>query len=142
MTHLLDTDHVSILQQEAGPDHGILLLRLSEYAVEDVGCCVVSLHEQMNGANTRIVNAKTLGEVVAGYRIVFRILDRFRRFPLVPFDDVAAAEFARLRKAKVRIGTMDLRIAATALSRGLTLVTRNRSDFDRVPGLALADWTR
>ena len=42
---------------------------------------------------------------------------------------------------KVRIGTMDLRIAATAISNGLILLTRNTVDFERVPGLTLEDWT-
>jgi predicted nucleic acid-binding protein len=41
----------------------------------------------------------------------------------------------------VRVGTPGLRIAATAHSRDLALVTRNRADFALVPGLRLADWT-
>ncbi len=49
--------------------------------------------------------------------------------------------FARLNKQRVRIGNQDLRIAATVLSYGFTLVTSNRRDFIQVPNLKIVDWT-
>ena len=36
---------------------------------------------------------------------------------------------------------MDLRIAATALSHTLTVLTRNLVDFEKVPNLVVEDWT-
>ena len=38
------------------------------------------------------------------------------------------------------IGPFDLLIAAHALSLGATLVTNNRREFDRVPGLPVENW--
>ena len=35
---------------------------------------------------------------------------------------------------------MDLLIAAHALSLGLTVVTNNTREFERIPGLAVEDW--
>jgi tRNA(fMet)-specific endonuclease VapC len=61
---------------------------------------------------------------------------------VLPFDAAALADFHYLRQQKVRIGTRDLRIAAIARSRSLTLVTRNLSDFGRVPNLKTEDWTK
>jgi predicted nucleic acid-binding protein len=46
-----------------------------------------------------------------------------------------------LRAARMRVGTLDLKIAAIALTKGLTVLTRNRSDFGRVSGLAVEDWS-
>ena len=43
---------------------------------------------------------------------------------------------------KVRIGTMDLKIAAIALVHEAVLITRNVSDFVKVPGLRAQDWTK
>jgi tRNA(fMet)-specific endonuclease VapC len=64
----------------------------------------------------------------------------FSRFQVLPFDEPAAARCDALRP-HVRIGTMDLRIAATALSHSLTVLTRNTVDFARVPDLVVEDWS-
>jgi tRNA(fMet)-specific endonuclease VapC len=53
----------------------------------------------------------------------------------------AADVFEDLRKQRIRIGTMDLRIAAIALAHGMTVLTRNLIDFRRVPDLTAEDWT-
>ena len=54
---------------------------------------------------------------------------------MLPFDAVAATVFDDFRKRRIRIGVMDLRIAAIAFSRDMTVLTRNVSDFRHVPGL-------
>ena len=63
---------------------------------------------------------------------------------ILPFDRNAAAEYAAirasLRKKGTPIGTMDMLIAAHAKSEGLTIVTHNTKEFERVDGLAVEDW--
>jgi predicted nucleic acid-binding protein len=41
----------------------------------------------------------------------------------------------------MRMGTMDLKIAAIVLSREAPLLSHNLEDFDQVTGLQVEDWT-
>ena len=65
-------------------------------------------------------------------------------FEILPFDSEAARLYGSLRAELERqgnvIGGNDLLIAATALSRGATLVTHNVREFKRIPALPLEDW--
>ena len=70
-----------------------------------------------------------------------QMLANFCEAQIAAFDEAAADTFNDLRKRRVRIGTMDLRIAAIALSRDMTVLTRNVGDFGQVLGLKVEDWT-
>ncbi len=63
---------------------------------------------------------------------------------MLPFDEPAARTYAELRAELERGGRPldepDLRIAAIALSRNLTLVTGNVRHFNRVPSLRVENW--
>lgn len=65
---------------------------------------------------------------------------------ILPFDDDAARIYGTLRafleKKGQPIGSMDMLIAAHALSLDMTLVTNNLREFQRVPKLRLEDWTQ
>jgi len=61
----------------------------------------------------------------------------------LPFDELAAHEYAALVAARNKIGmpisTEDAQIAAIALQNDLVLVTRNTKDFRQINGLDLVD---
>jgi tRNA(fMet)-specific endonuclease VapC len=139
--YLLDTDHITFLQEHSSPEYAVLALRMSQHRLEDFGCSVVNLHEQTLGANNFVNKAKTTAEIIRGYEIFSEILETYGILEVLPFDVRATAVFATLKLAKIRVGTMDLRLAAIALSRGLILLTRNKKDFSKVPGLVIEDWT-
>jgi tRNA(fMet)-specific endonuclease VapC len=61
--------------------------------------------------------------------------------PLLPFDGDAAALFEHPQRRHRRFGTMDLKIAAIALSSNATLLSRNTSDFIQLAGLRVEDWS-
>jgi tRNA(fMet)-specific endonuclease VapC len=95
----------------------------------------------------------TLGEMLCGaYRLgagAQALVERFNRalwpnLTVLPFDEEAAPHYARVRAELERrgrpIGDADLRIAAIALARDLTVVTANVREFQRVPGLRVENW--
>ncbi len=65
----------------------------------------------------------------------------FQQVPVVPFDQACEMQSQQLLTQRIRVGTQDLKIAATTLACGLVVVTRNRRDFGQVPGLVLEDWS-
>ena len=64
--------------------------------------------------------------------------------PILPFEERdahAAGELrARLKRLGTPIGPYDLLIAGQALARGMTVVTANLREFQRVDGLAVENW--
>lgn len=141
MKFLLDTDHISFLQRRSGPEYAALSARMAQHPPADFAFSVVSFHEQVLGAHTFLARAHTTAAAIRGYTLLLEILQGFLAAPVLPFDAPAATAFDGLRAQGVRVATMDLRIAAIALSRGLVLLTRNRGDFSKVPGLVIEDWT-
>lgn len=140
MKYLLDTDHLSILLRRTGPEHDRLWERMDQHLEEDFAFSVVSFHEQMMGCH-QYISRNRRAEVLRGYDLIQDLLNLYCPARILPFDEAAQAEFERLRSQKVRIGTMDVRIASTAIVEKLIVLTRNSKDFGKVPGLTFEDWT-
>ena len=141
MRFLLDTDHISILQRQSGPEYTALAARVARHNPADLAFSVISFHEQVLGCHTYISRARTPAEVVRGYGMLARVIRDFAAAPVLPFDAAAASAFDGLTAQRLRVGTMDRRIAAIALTHGLVLLTRNVSDFSKVAGLQIENWT-
>ena len=115
------------------------MARIVQVSRADLAFCIVSFHEQVLGCNAYIAQARTPADIVRGY--FDRVLSAFAAAVVLPFDSTASTVFDSLVAQRVRIATMDLRIASIALSQGLKLLTRNSRDFSKVPNLHLEDWT-
>jgi tRNA(fMet)-specific endonuclease VapC len=139
--YLLDTDILSIHQSERGEEYERVRSHLDGVDPTLVFVSIISFHEQAIGWNAYLQRAKKLEGLIHGYEKFERILLDFSRLNILGFDRKAAEEFEQLKSLGVRIGSMDLRIAATALANDCTVVTRNTVDFERVPGLRLEDWS-
>jgi tRNA(fMet)-specific endonuclease VapC len=114
---------------------------MDRYSPEDFALSAVSFHEQTLGAHNFINRAQTNTDTIRGYNLLIEILQGFAAAPVLLFDVEAITIFDELRTQKVRVSTMDLRIASIAISRDLVLLNRNVRDFSKVPKLVTEDWT-
>ncbi len=134
---VLDTDHVTLFQRAHPWVRDQVLARTPGSVVTTV----VTVEEQLRGRMKALRRASDGPSLVAAYDRMHATLEFFRNLSLLAFDDSAFEQFGRLRRQKIRIGTLDLRIAAIVLAKECVLVTRNARDFLRVPGLKLEDWS-
>ena len=134
---VLDTDHVTLFQRA----HPLVRERVLAQAPGSVVTTMVTVEEQLRGRLKALRRASDGPSLVTAYDRLRATLEFFRSLRLLAFDEAAFEQFTRLRKQRVRIGTLDLRIAAIVLAKERDLVSRNARDFSRVPGLKLEDWS-
>ncbi len=103
---------------------------------------IITFEEQMRGWLSWISKSRSLSEQVVRYKKLNQMMDHYREIKVLDFDQAAADEFEQLQKQRIRIGTMDLKIAAIALANDATLLSRNVQHFGQVPGLKLEDWSK
>ena len=96
----------------------------------------ITLSELFHGAEKSAKVAQNLA-VVEEFASLLEVL---------PYTSKASQHYGAIRstldKAGQPIGVNDLHIAAHARSEGLTLVTNNLGEFERVPGLLMENWIR
>jgi tRNA(fMet)-specific endonuclease VapC len=110
--------------------------RLQKLTVGDLAISAITLAEMEYGiarSRWKERNRATLDEFTAPLVVI-------------PFDRNASEQYGEIRHyletKGIPIGSMDLLIAAHALSLGITLVTNNTREFSRIKGLKLEDWSR
>ncbi len=137
---LLDTDHVNVLKYPESLQFMTLTTRLHASADQDIATTVITVEEQMRGWLALIHRSDDVHRQVPAYQELLRLVDFFARWQVILFDAQAAEVFRRLRQQRIRIGTMDLKIAAIALVHDALLLSANMQDFRQVPTLRVADW--
>jgi tRNA(fMet)-specific endonuclease VapC len=138
---VLDTDHMSLLEWDSN-SAALLRERLANCDEREVATTIINYEEQVRGWTAYIARARSLDAQVEAYRRLRNHLDNYRQTPVLDFDATAATVYQRLRRGRIRIGTMDLKIAAIVISLDATLLTRNRQDFEKVPELKFEDWSK
>ena len=115
--------------------------RAAGHEPDELVTSVLTVEELLTGWYTVLRQAKNDQQLVAAYDGMTFTTEFLSGMRIVSFSQDAAIRFAAFRKARLKIKTMDLRIACVAIEAGAKLVTRNRADFEKVPGLELEDWT-
>jgi tRNA(fMet)-specific endonuclease VapC len=77
---------------------------------------------------------------ISAYARLQRRLEFYAGWNLLAWDGDCAELFLKLRRQGLRIGSMDLKIACITLIHEATLLTRNATDFAKVPGLRFENW--
>lgn len=138
--YILDTDHLSLIQRN-GQEGKQILVKLTATEESEVVVTVITYEEQVRGRLSVLSRAKTLDEQILGYQGLQQLAVDYQSIVIIPFSHAAALEHQRLRKVYSRIGNMDLKIAAIALTNNAILLTRNESDFGQIVELRTEDWT-
>ena len=102
----------------------------------------VTRAEVIRGKTDSMLKAADERELLLAAQRLQQAETALNRFLLLHVDTAAAQHFETLRKRK-KVGKMkrpDMLIACIALANDALLVTRNTKDFDKVPGLRLANW--
>src|SRR5262245_28275250 len=111
-----------------------LINRFQRMPVGDIGVSSVTVAELEYGvakSGRRQKNSEALGQFIAPLEVA-------------AFDRTAATTYGKIRAHLERkgqiIGSMDMLIAAHALSLGVRLISNDVAEFKRVPGLKVDNW--
>jgi len=131
MKYLLDTNIcIALIRQRPAA----LIGRLTAFEPGEVGLSSITLAELLYGA-AKSTQPEQNQAALEQFLLPLELVD---------FDGSAALAYGQIRAGLERdgkiIGSMDMLIAAHALSLNTILVTNNTKEFGRVPGLLLEDW--
>lgn len=129
------------LLQRGGVEGLRIRVRLRALPPDDVATTIVSYEEQMRGWLARLARTTTQERQIFDYSELKKLLQSYCSFAVIDYNTIAAAEFQRLFASKLRVGTLDLKIAAIALANSAVLLTRNKTHFDKIIGLRTEDWS-
>lgn len=131
MQYLLDTNICIYLIKQKPPK---VLTRFKTLALSDIGISSITVAELEYGVCKSQQQEKNRNALMQ-FLIPLEIVE---------FDQAAATIYGSIRsdlEAKgLVIGSMDMLIAAHALSLGITLVSNNVREFSRIANLSLENW--
>jgi tRNA(fMet)-specific endonuclease VapC len=104
---------------------------------------IVVIEELMRGRLQVIRQAeagKARVSLPRAYDLFEQTLRDVQQVTVLSYTPQADALYHQWRQQHIRVPTHDLRIAAICVAHAATLISRNRRDFARVPGLQVELW--
>jgi tRNA(fMet)-specific endonuclease VapC len=133
MKFMLDTNTCIYIIKKKPPD---VIERFIQTEISQIGISSITLSELSYGVSKSSKpeqNQIALAQFIAPLEIL-------------PYGDDAAQYYGTLRthleKQGTPIGSLDMLIAAHALSTDCTLVTNNEKEFVRIPNLKIENWVK
>ena len=133
ISYLLDTN-ICIYIIKKRPEQ--VIERLRHTRISEVGVSSITLSELEYGAAKSSRPAQNK----------LAIVEFLAPLEILPYDDMAAQEYGKVRayleKQGTPVGSMDMLIAAHALSLNCILVTNNEREFRLIPNLKIQNWAK
>lgn len=133
MKFMLDTNICIYIIKRKPPD---VIERFNQTEISQIGISSITLSELSYGVSK---SSKPKQNQIALMQFVAPL-------EILPYSDEAAQYYgdlrAHLEKQGAPIGSLDMLIAAHALSIACTLVTNNEKEFIRIPNLKIDNWVK
>ncbi len=133
MKFMLDTNICIYIIKQKAPD---VIERFHQIEISEIGISSITLSELLYGVSK---SSKPEQNQVA-------ITQFIAPLDILSYDDEAAQYYGELRvyleKQGRPIGSLDVLIAAHALSTNCVLVTNNEKEFTRIPKLKIENWVK
>lgn len=133
MRFMLDTDTCIYIIKQRPPE---VIQAMINQSIDDICISTITLAELEYGV-AKSLNVNQNRNALLKFLVPIAV---------IPFDSSAADKYGKIRayleRKGMKIRPYDLLIAAHALSTGLTLVSNNTREFNRVPSLSTINWTQ
>src|SRR5437867_5981242 len=113
---VLDTDILTLFQRS----HQAVTARVAEHSSDEVAVSVVTVEEQLSGWYAQLRKAKGPEKLAWAYRQLAANVRFLAGMRILEFDEPAIRRYEQFKRLRLKVGKMDLQIAATALEHGGT----------------------
>jgi tRNA(fMet)-specific endonuclease VapC len=134
--YVLDTDTLSLYQQGLPA----LVSKVDAHPPHELAITVVTVEEELTGWYTLLRKIRGPDEEVRAYERLAQAIPLLALWQILSPTHSALLRYESLKRLNLNVRKMDLRIAAIVLEHGAVVVTRNVSDFQRIPNLAVENW--